>query len=298
MLPLKGLVMFNRTKLYNTFALIKHFCKRTAVVNEPVVSVGQAMPLYTQVKVPGGWKALGELKVGDLVTTPNGNYAAITGVYPQGLTDNYKFLFEDGREAESHPLHQWDVFEDKQDTPSTTTTLDILNHFSEFEYAIPLVGRLSGTTSQLSDDELVDTANKLLTGALTVEGSVEELNYTDRLTIALTMIEYQDGEHTDEGVKLSTHNDVSAYNLRDLIWSLGGVVFLTEEDGICNLIVRQRDIRNPVNLVSDTINQKTKTLGIIGIVKDNPVETLCISISSEDRLYIVENYLVTHNGDC
>jgi len=267
-----------------------------STINKYTARPGLAMPLHTRVKIPGGWTTLGLLKLNDLVVTPDGNYVPVTGIYPQGVTDNYKFLFEDGREAESHPLHQWAVYEDNQLTPMVTTTLDILNHFSDFEYSIPLVGRLGVQQACLSDQELIDIAHQLLTGIITFP-KVEELHYEDRLTIALTMIEYQDATHTDNGVLISTTSDTAAYTLRDLIWSLGGIVYMEAQDPYI-LRVLQRDIRNPENLVSDTIHQRTKSLKLTGITRDDPVETVCISIGDDQKLYVIGKYLVTHNGDC
>ena len=272
------------SKLYNMSTINKY------------IKPGLAIPLYTRVKVPGGWSTAGSLKLNDLVVTPDGKHVPITGIYPQGVTENYRFLFEDGRVAESHPLHQWAVYEDAQNTLMVTTTLDILNHFSEFEYSIPLVGRIGQEQASLSDQELIDIANQLLNGVLNFT-KVEELNYEDRLTIALTMIEYLDGVYTPEGVTLVVNTDIAAFNLRDLIWSLGGLVFIEGEEPY-NLRLLQKDIRNPLNLVEDTIHQKTKGIKLVGITKDDPVETVCISLDDENRLYIIGDYLVTHNGDC
>lgn len=267
----------------------------TSMINKYTKS-GLAIPLHTRVKVPGGWTTAGALKLNDLVVTPDGKHTPITGIYPQGVTENYMFLFEDGRTAESHPLHKWSVYEDNQSNPMVTTTLDILNHFSEFEYGIPLVGRLGHGMVSLSDQELIYITNQLLTGLLTF-AKIEELNYEDRLTIALTMIEHLDGVYTPEGVTLSVNTDIAAYSVRDLVWSLGGIVFMDGTEPF-NLRLLQRDIRNPLNLVEDTIHQKTRSLKIVGITKDDPVETICISIDDTDRLYVIGTYLVTHNSDC
>ena len=261
---------------------------------DSAVGSGKAMPYNTKVKIPGGWKAMGELKVGDKVIGPQGNVAEITGVFPQGVTDNYKFLFEDGREAESHPLHQWEVFEDSQEKSFVTTTQDIVKHFNEFEYAVPLVNRISGTELRLSDEELISISSHLLSGNMGVRDQVEELHYEDRLAVVMTMMEYAGSVHTEDGVKFVTENEVCATNFRDLIWTLGGIAVI-EGDSPYTVTVKQRDIRNPANIVSDTINQKTKSLKIVGIIKETPVETLCISIDSEDKLYVVDNYVVTHN---
>ena len=261
---------------------------------DSAVGSGKAMPYHTQVKVPGGWKAMGELRVGDKVIGPQGNVASVTGVFPQGVTDCYNFLFEDGRQAESHPLHQWEVFEDNQPESYVTTTQDILNHFNEFEYAIPLVGQINGMESRLSEEELSVLALGLINGEVEVTGMVEELHYDDRLELATTMMEYEGSTHTETGVFFLTKKEIAADNFRELIWSLGGLAF--KQEGLPYTVeVRQRDIRNPANIISDTIIQNTNSLKIVGITKETPCETLCISIDSEDRLYIVGSYVVTHN---
>jgi hypothetical protein len=261
---------------------------------DSAVGSGKAMPYSTPVKVPGGWSTLGELSVADKVIGPQGNVAEVTAIYPQGVTDCYKFLFEDGRVAESHPLHQWEVYEDNQGESYVTTTQDIINHFNEFEYSIPLVGRISGVEARLSEEELASAAIGLLSGDLEVRGVVEELHYEDRLEIVHIMMEYEGGTYSETGVTFLTKKEVAADNLQQLIWSLGGIAF-KQGDGTYTVDIKQRDIRNHGNIVSDTIIQNTKSLKIIGITKEAPVETLCISIDSEDCLYIVDNWVVTHN---
>ena len=261
---------------------------------DAAVGSGKAMPLNTLVKTPTGWKELGHIKVGDKVFGPHGNIANVTGVFPQGVTENYKFIFEDGRSANSHPLHQWEVFEDNEDESYVTTTQDIVKHFNEFEYSIPLVTRISGTQLRLRDFDVPDIASRLVTGKLVTHAEVEDLHYEDRLAIALAMMECVAATHTSEGVEFVIDNEIGAKNFQYLIWSIGGVASL-EEGVTYKVTARQRDIRNPANLVVDTINQKTKSLQINSIIKEKPVETQCISIDSEDKLYVVDNWVVTHN---
>jgi intracellular multiplication protein IcmO len=70
---------------------------------------GKAIPLDGKVHTPTGWKRLGDLRVGDLVSTPDGRSAPITGYYPQGELDICRVTFADGRTAEACPDHLWEV---------------------------------------------------------------------------------------------------------------------------------------------------------------------------------------------
>lgn len=70
---------------------------------------GKALPLDAGVHTPLGWKKMGDIRVGDLVTTPDGRSAPVKGYYPQGSLDIYRVTFEDGRVAEACGDHLWEV---------------------------------------------------------------------------------------------------------------------------------------------------------------------------------------------
>lgn len=71
-------------------------------------SSGKAAPLTTHVLTPGGWKLMGDIKVGDVVCTPvKGETAPVLGVYPQGKRDVYRFHFNDGTTADTADMHLW-----------------------------------------------------------------------------------------------------------------------------------------------------------------------------------------------
>lgn len=71
---------------------------------------GKAQPLDAKVLTPTGWRMMGDLAAGDLVTCPDGKVAPITGVFPQGEKDIYRVTFEDGRSAECCDDHLWKVW--------------------------------------------------------------------------------------------------------------------------------------------------------------------------------------------
>lgn len=54
---------------------------------------GKAVPIDTKVLTPSGYMRIGDLKVGDEVTSIGGNRTTVTGVYPQGKKQVYKVTF-------------------------------------------------------------------------------------------------------------------------------------------------------------------------------------------------------------
>ena len=60
-------------------------------------SMGKAQPLDARVLGRGGWKAMGELVVGDALAAADGRPSIVTGVYPQGEREIFRVTFTDGR---------------------------------------------------------------------------------------------------------------------------------------------------------------------------------------------------------
>jgi len=75
---------------------------------------GKEQPLYANIKVPNGWKVMGEMKVGDTVVGWDGRHAKVTGVFPQGLKPIYRLITKDGREVEAGAEHLWRVYNNRE----------------------------------------------------------------------------------------------------------------------------------------------------------------------------------------
>ena len=72
-------------------------------------SMGKAQPLDARVRTLSGWKAMGELEVGDALASVDGRPSIVTGVYPQGTKQVWRMRFSDGRSAECCAEHLWKV---------------------------------------------------------------------------------------------------------------------------------------------------------------------------------------------
>lgn len=68
---------------------------------------GKANALTTYIKIPGGWKLMRDIKVGDTITAWDGTPTKVTGVYPQGKIPAYRVEFWDGRRTYVSGDHLW-----------------------------------------------------------------------------------------------------------------------------------------------------------------------------------------------
>lgn len=70
-------------------------------------STGKAQPLHSKVLTPTGWKRMGEIKVGDIVTGKDGLSKRVNGVFPQGVKRVVRFTTTDGASSECCKDHLW-----------------------------------------------------------------------------------------------------------------------------------------------------------------------------------------------
>lgn len=68
---------------------------------------GKAQPLDALVLTPSGYKEMGDIRLGDLVSTPDGESAKVIGVFPQGTIEVFKVSFSDGTSTECCGDHLW-----------------------------------------------------------------------------------------------------------------------------------------------------------------------------------------------
>ena len=79
-------------------------------INTLQTGKGKAQPLTSLIKTPGGWSFMGTMRVGDLVTAPDGTYTKVLGVFPQGKKQIYRLDFGDGRFTRCCKEHLWEVY--------------------------------------------------------------------------------------------------------------------------------------------------------------------------------------------
>lgn len=88
-------------------------------------SMGKAQPLDARVRTIGGWKAMGDLEVGDALASIDGRPSIVTGIYPQGVRLVHRITFSDGRSTECCDEHLWRVHCRYWSEPRVLSTADL-----------------------------------------------------------------------------------------------------------------------------------------------------------------------------
>lgn len=70
-------------------------------------SSGKAQPLYSKVLTPTGWTTMGDLEVGHIISTPDGNDSTVIATHPQGIKDIYRVTLDDKTYADCTEDHLW-----------------------------------------------------------------------------------------------------------------------------------------------------------------------------------------------
>jgi phosphate starvation-inducible PhoH-like protein len=70
---------------------------------------GRAQPVDQPVLTPDGWRAIGTLRVGDLVIGSDGRPTPVLGVYPQGRREVFRVTAQDGASTRCCAEHLWTV---------------------------------------------------------------------------------------------------------------------------------------------------------------------------------------------
>lgn len=90
------------------------------------MGTGKALPNNLDIPTPFGFKKNGDLKIGDAVFDKDGNITRVSGVYPQGLQEQYEVELTDGRKIICSGSHLWTFRVENAKTWQTKTTEEII----------------------------------------------------------------------------------------------------------------------------------------------------------------------------
>jgi phosphate starvation-inducible protein PhoH and related proteins len=139
--------------LYDALFDLVDYEKVTRLLEKRVIEVaplafmrGRAQTLDSLLMTPGGWRKMGEIEAGDLVTGSDGKPTEVTGVFPQGKKKVYRLTLTDGSSAIACGEHLWQVrtLEDKRrDKPwRVMETQEMIGNFRrnhQYRYELPLL---------------------------------------------------------------------------------------------------------------------------------------------------------------
>lgn len=144
-------------------------------------SAGKALSMDANILTPLGWIKNRDVKVGDVVITPDNKTANVIGVYPQQPKQLWNVVFHDGATVECCEEHLWDVYAPrKYHTASTErkiiNTTDIINFISRKKSGIHTPGHISiPTCSPIEFEKQLLPIDPYLLGALLGDGTLSNL---------------------------------------------------------------------------------------------------------------------------
>jgi hypothetical protein len=159
-----------------------------------VLAAGKAQPLYADICTPFGFRKLGDLKVGDKISSTTGGYETVIQIFERGVLDNFEFTFEDGRKIECAKDHLWkarrvgkrpkwyDKSMDREDLWEIMTTekvISILDSKYNNKVFVPLCEPVQFTKGCRNQGL---TIHPYLLGCLLGDGCFSERLYTPMLT--------------------------------------------------------------------------------------------------------------------
>ena len=297
----------------------------TPLLSMPMGS-GKSQPLSSMIRVPGGWKRMGNLKIGDLVHCPDGTSSIVCGIYPQGKKSTVRFYFGDGRSSESSYDHLWKVYLDDSEEGSVVTSREVIRLsnsgrrvFIDLPEPRPIASEESAYGNQgpsvfydeegfvISEDAVVDyvrSGGKVFTDPPSPNSDGYNGRLDNTWMLLFVYLENRELSNRDGGLFVREENSRDRDFLIDLVRSLGG--FAEEVIGInyhhkSGIIVKNL----PLTSVAPCFKKTGEALRVFKDVsrkiefewyRDVGLkEHQCISIEHPDHLYITDEYVVTHN---
>ena len=291
--------------------------------------VGKAHPVGTKIYTPTGIRQFGELVPGDYVFGSDGNPTKVLMIHPQGILDTYEVEFSDGRVVPCSEEHLWYVRDNKskwwnENTWETITLKEIINRFEtpkkktwEGKIYVPLSAPVTFSCKQ--DDLKIDsyTLGRLIAGKRAFEKTIpEEYMYAsvdNRIALLQGLLDTNGTIGLGGSINLTTTSQVLSQQIIQLVHSLGGIAKLQRTYipkytykgenrtgrlaytvGIAFSGSSIKPFRLTRKLARFNGNIK-RDLSIKSIKKIEPQESVCITVEASDSLYLINEFIVTHN---
>lgn len=256
---------------------------------------GKALVYGTNVRVPGGWKKIEKLQLGDIISTPCGDTTTVTGIFDHKDKPCYKITFEDGRIAVCDVDHLWML-----DCPfkplEVVSMAEIIKRYQKKQpMFIPLVSKEKSPENTYRDLDIEDArycfevTNGYLNDfiflwsmktRLELYSNIYFYHGTNEYRISRKRSgKYPEGQHHFITSELNSNH----YTFIKLCYSLGYKAKIEEIQGY-------RGIKYDI-----VVETKARRLRIAKIEEVGKRDTRCIKIDHPEHLFIIDDHIVTHN---
>lgn len=293
-----------------------------------IANPGFGKGLINSMKIPSptGWKRVCDVKVGDNLFDKNGKPTKVLGVYPQGLKDTYKITFDDGTETFCDDEHLWEITFDEDDYHHLKTQLPtaifqnyksvlgtkyIDDLFNNWKPNVKMFVELcSPTKFDISKHNIVPPRvkgcfiSKEFGLNISHEKNVQNFNLT-RNYQAIKLNDYISDNYKFASIEdrkelISTIFENNSFTCKSKKMSLD-ILEICESLGIFHYplkIESYYDEEEDIEIEQYTIkiDHNIKRKRIVSVELNMfKFETTCFAVDNEEKLFLCNNYTVTHN---
>lgn len=304
-------------------------CREREVI-QAATGAGKALPLYTSILTPDGWKAMEDIHVGDTVYDEDGKETKVIGEFPQGKLEVWELEFDDGNTIECSKDHLWKfcIVNKKSREKSEwleKTTEEMLKLLKDNELFIPVVKPIEMSKKNLpyhpylagqifaeKELKLGKYANRFY--EMTKDFSQEELDklyafddfkqyvwssIADRQEFLKGLTEIIDGksvaERWDCDFETIMEFKFSKAEKTEFVYrifcSLGFSPVWDKDDLSFSVGFMDDDFNVEYNNNEQMLYYHIENIYSI----NHKTEMKCIAVDSPKKTYVCQNYIVTHN---
>ena len=297
---------------------------------------GKALTNDTLVLTPKGWRQNGDLRPGDRVIRPCGGEATVRSIHPQGRMPVVRMEFADGRVIDCSRDHLWPVRaagDHPGGVPRLMSAVDIaimleaspsgLQGSGKVQLHLPTVSGITGfaTGTELTRRHAIQAGGDGM-GALPFTAAHAGAA-VHRHRWCRQMLNERRRRHGIRSIgntlEVSVLDEADGYQLRQLVWSLGGTAMQVVADGRLFALVRFPGQDKEFQETTSGCEAGLPGIEIVGAEaypscteEAEPAwqeggghernrlleaEMTCIRTDAPDGLFVTENYIVTHNTE-
>ena len=239
-------------------------------LNTAQTGSGKAVRLTTPVKVPGGWKPIGELQLGDQVIGADGLPTNVTAIFDHDDIQLYAIFFEDGRMVEACGDHLW---------------------------------RCTDPDKVLSTDEIMECLYDRPTRPRPIRIRLYEPKELVGLEEFKAMVKGRCELRIENGqayLAVRTVDSQITAKVWELAYQLGGIAYKCPIDSYTmKTLIYHSDllklIPDGVEIPDDLPVNRLPGLAIDSIVPTVKAKARCITVDNDESLYVIKDHIVTHN---
>jgi len=241
---------------------------------------GKANSNDTLLPTPNGkYERMGDIKVGSRIYGSKGMPITVTGVYPQGTIDIFEITYIDGTKEECsydhlHPIYNGSEF-------STLTTKELIFNFSKGKLFKPLNSTI--VVGGRSNGERLDLFKM----------GKDIMSFIDVMDTASINYTHEDRLRLISGILLSnTYIETTTSGMFTFNNKRVALLFmdLKRADG---KLVKLLSLCNEFYTVKESIGAKWKQIVSIKLIGRK--EATCITVDAKNKLYLINDFIVTHN---